>query len=260
MAVNVVTPSNLGNEFDLGVIEGSKIHIKVDGTSIVRNAGTGVISAVTPATTNDLSLVGTNLTSTVNGVADTQDLLTAIQAGETLTVLAVGATAAAALTYTDEDGTATTYNLTNVIKDGETTTILAYNPATTTLSYTDEDGGVTAVDLSALAADIFVNGGSFNPATLILTLTDNSGTTPDVTVDLSQLLVTVTNNGDGTYTLAQAGSSTVIDTRDGVSADAGNLLTVGTDLKPLLAPATVTALATVDVQDAFGVHQFYAFP
>lgn len=260
MAVNVVTNTNLGNEFDLGVIETNKIHVKIDGTTIVRNAGTGELSAVTPATTNDLSLIGTNLTSTVNGVADTQDLLTAIQDGETLTVLAAGATAAAALTYTDEDGVATTYDLTKVIKDGETTTILAYNPATTTLSYTDEDGGVTSVDLSALAADIFVNGGSFNPATLILTLTDNDGATPDVTVDLSQLQVTVTNNGDGTYTLAQAGSSTVIDTRDGVSADAGNLLTVGTDLKPLLDPANITALATVDVQDAFGVHQFYAFP
>ena len=70
----VVTPGNLGNEFDLGIIEAGKIHVNFDGTSIVRNAGTGVVSAVAPATTNTLSAAAPNLTSTVNGVVATIDL------------------------------------------------------------------------------------------------------------------------------------------------------------------------------------------
>lgn len=45
MPTNVVTPNNLGNEFDLGVIEPNKIHVKVDNATVVRDPLTGVISA-----------------------------------------------------------------------------------------------------------------------------------------------------------------------------------------------------------------------
>lgn len=44
---NVVTPANLGNEFDFGVIEPSKIHIKTDETTVFRDTATGIISAYT---------------------------------------------------------------------------------------------------------------------------------------------------------------------------------------------------------------------
>lgn len=42
---NVVIPSNLGNEFDIGVIEAGKIHVKADGTSFFRRTATGSLSA-----------------------------------------------------------------------------------------------------------------------------------------------------------------------------------------------------------------------
>lgn len=45
MAVKVVTPGNLGNEFDLGVVEAGKVHLNVDGVTLRRNVGTGVLSA-----------------------------------------------------------------------------------------------------------------------------------------------------------------------------------------------------------------------
>ena len=41
---NLVHVNNLGNDFDIGVIEASKIHVKVDGTTIVRDTSTGVLS------------------------------------------------------------------------------------------------------------------------------------------------------------------------------------------------------------------------
>lgn len=41
---NLVHVNNLGNDFDIGVIESNKIHVKVDGTSIIRDNSTGVLS------------------------------------------------------------------------------------------------------------------------------------------------------------------------------------------------------------------------
>lgn len=50
MTKAVVTPANLGDEFDIGVIEANKIHVKIDGTTIVRNAG-GELEAIQPTLT-----------------------------------------------------------------------------------------------------------------------------------------------------------------------------------------------------------------
>lgn len=72
------------------------------------------------------------------------------------------------------------------------------------------------VDLNSLN-DIYVNGGNYNPATMVLTLSDNDGTTPDITLDLSTLISSVTDNGNGTYTHSAGGQTTVIDTN--VSTD-----------------------------------------
>lgn len=100
----------------------------------------------------------------------------------------------------------------------ETVTSLAYSAATKVLTFKDEAGNSTALDLSALAADIFVNGATFNAASGILTLTDNDGASPDVVVDLSAYKVGVTDNADGTYTLAQAGNTFTIDTVDALNS------------------------------------------
>ena len=107
--------------------------------------------------------------------------------------------------------------------------VLSYDNTTTTLTYTDGQGNTQNVDLSSLTSDIFVNGGSFDAATSVLTLTDTDAGTPDVIVDLSSLL--------------------------GVSADANNVLTNGTDGKPFFDPSTLVACT-----DAFGVDIFRAFP
>jgi len=100
----------------------------------------------------------------------------------------------------------------------ETVTSLAYSAATKVLTFKDEAGNSTALDLSALAADIYVNGATFNAGTGILTLTDNDGASPDVVVDLSAYKVGVTDNADGTYTLAQAGNTFTIDTVDALNS------------------------------------------
>ena len=54
---NLVHVNNLGNDFDIGVIEASKIHVKVDGTSILRDTSTGVLS-VDPSAFADKHLQG----------------------------------------------------------------------------------------------------------------------------------------------------------------------------------------------------------
>lgn len=224
MTTNVVTVPNLGNDFDIGVIEANKIHVKIDGTTIVRDGATGVI-AVNPAalaTTNALTNPSdARLTSTVNGVAATLDLTPLIQAGET-------------------------------------NTTLTYDPATKTLTYTNEDGTVATIDLSALAADLFVSGGSYDPATMVLTLSDNDGTTPDMTINLADLKKVTTQASQSISFTGTGEASSPLQANLVVDPMTGNLITVG-PAGAKVDPATVTALATVDVQDAFGVHQFYAF-
>ena len=106
------------------------------------------------------------------------------------------------------------------------------------------DGGVYAPTVP----DIYVDGGTFNPATLLLTLTDTDGVTPDVVVNLGSLQGSLTNNGDGTYLYNRGdGVTTVLDTRDGISADAGNLLAIGSDARPFLDTSAIQANETTTV-------------
>lgn len=154
---NLITPTNLGAEFEIGTNVANKITVKTDGTSVVR-AADGTLNAPSPTYDNT---------------------------AKTITFPAVNGNAP------------------------------------------------VVIDLSDLTTDIFVDGATFNSTTNVLTLTDNDGATPDVTIDLSNLL--------------------------GVSADAGNLLTAGTDGKGLLTAATVEALATETCTDAFGVNLFKSF-
>ena len=62
---NLVHVNNLGNDFDIGVIEASKIHVKVDGTSIVRDTSTGVLS-VDPSAFVDIHLTSVAYTPSGN--------------------------------------------------------------------------------------------------------------------------------------------------------------------------------------------------
>jgi len=225
MAQQVVTPGNLGNEFDLGTIEAGKIHVKLDGT-LQRNVGTGELGINPAATTNALAAAAPNLTSTVNGVAAAVDLTALVQAVETLTSM-------------------------------------SYNALTKVLTYTDEDGVAQVLDLSTLATDIFVNGGNYNAATGVLTLTDNDGGTGDVTINLQDLKIVVTaaSNSIGFTGTGEASSALVANLV--VDPLAGNLLAVtatGVKVDPAGVTAISVAAATVDVQDTFGTHIFSAFP
>lgn len=223
--VQVITPGNLGNEFDLGVIEANKIHVKLDGT-LQRNVGTGEIGLNPASTTNVLGAVAPNLSSTVNGVVATVDLTALVQATETLTSI-------------------------------------SYNALTKVLTYTDEDGVVQALDLSTLATDIYVNGGNYNAATGVLTLTDNDGGTGDVTINLQDLKIVVTAPSNSIAFTGTGEASSALVANLVVDPMAGNLLAVtatGAAVDPAGVTAISVAAATVDVQDVFGVHQFYAFP
>lgn len=184
----VVTPGNLGLEFELGTTVPNKITINVDGVGIVRDGVTGELSSPPGSMT--------------------------------------------------------------------------YDNGTTTLTYDNGQGGTQNIDLSALAADIFVNGGSFNPTTLELTLTDNDPGTPDVTVDLSSLLGVstdagnlLTNGVDGKPYIDQA----AVQAATPPSTDVGNLISVGTDGNHFLDEAAISAGLTA-CTDAFGVDLFKAFP
>jgi hypothetical protein len=92
----------------------------------------------------------------------------------------------------------------------DTLTTLAYNSVTRILTYTGENGLATAIDLSNLATDVYVTGGTYDAATMRLTLTDNNGTTPNIVIDFSGMVVTLLDNGDGTYSLGDGRGPTSI--------------------------------------------------
>ena len=113
----------------------------------------------------------------------------------------------------------------------ETVTVLSYNSSTHSLSFTNEQGATNSIDLAALTTDIYATGLSLSGG--VLTLSDNDGDTTNVTVDLNALQSILTDNSDGTYT-HNNGTDTIvtIDTRDGISSDSGNQLTLGADGRP----------------------------
>lgn len=115
MVQAVVTPNNLGPEFDQGVLVANKITVKVDGTTVTRNGVTGVLSAAGVLT----SLTYNALTSV--------------------------------LTYTDEAGNAANIDLSALTTDLYITGA-AFNPATMVLTLTDASGVTpdVTVDLSTL--------------------------------------------------------------------------------------------------------------
>lgn len=159
MANDVVLGSELGPEFEKGTLVANLVTVRVDATSLQRNAGTGALSAVPPVFDN---------------VAKT-------------------------ITFPSQDGAAQ-----------------------------------QVINLSQFTTDIHLDGGTFDAATAVLTLTDNDGGTPDVVIDLSALM--------------------------GSSTDAGNLMSDGSDGKPLLVAANITDLATIQNTSLFGTNLGKAFP
>lgn len=150
--------------------------------------------------------------------------------------------------------------LESMVKAFETTTSLTYSSTTKVLSYTNEDGVVVDIDLSALAVDIFVNGATYNASTMTLTLTDNSGTSPDITIDLSELKRVVTANSNSITFTGTGEAGTALTANIKIDPAVTNLLTV-TAAGVALHKAAVTGLATVELWNAFDtVRLGYIFP
>jgi hypothetical protein len=204
MANNFVIQENLGPEFELGTTVANKMTIRVDGTTILRDAVTGELSVAPGAisTTNALSLAGALLTSTVNGEAATQDLTAAIQAAETVTTL-------------------------------------GYNGATGDLTYVDEDGVTTTI---TLPLENFLSAASYDSGTNILTLTLTDGTT--FPVNLADLIDTFALSGGDTTTVSgdgSTGSPWVVEAK--IDPAPGNQLTASpTGLFVAETPATTNTL------------------
>ena len=156
-------------------------------------------------------------------------------------------------------GTGESDALKALIKGQETATSMSYDAATKIISYTNEKGTVSNINLSALAVDIYVDGASYDAATMVLKLIDNDTGTPDISVNLAELKK-VSSQNSTTVTLSGTGeASSPLKADVNVSNAATNLLK--TDANGLLVSKTdITDLASVDVQDAFGTHLFYAFP
>lgn len=111
--------------------------------------------------------------------------------------------------------------------------------------------------VATLPADKFLQSASFNNSTNVLTLTLSTGA--NITISLSDLLPIVTSSSNS---ITMSGVGTVANPVTGnVKLDvlAGNLLKV-TTAGAKVDSTDITALASVDVQDAFGVHLHYSFP
>jgi hypothetical protein len=159
---------------------------------------------------------------------------------------------------------------------------MSWNPATNELTLTESDGSTHVVNLATLAADKFLQGSSYNPATNTLTLTMTDGST--YTIDLSDLVQAETMGGiqgDGTTgnklrpdfdNLPENPEDNIATTDffvmstsdypDGARVmpnDAGQVIFMAMIADGTLADFLQQVL-TVDVQDAFGTHLYYALP
>jgi hypothetical protein len=164
---NVITAQNLGNEFDLGTIEANKIHVKLDGTSLVRDAVTGVISAV-PSSDTFVEEVSWNpttneLTITMNDASEHTVSLATLAADKFLQGSSYDPDTAT-LTLTMSDSSEYQINLSDLVTvqagygltgDGTSGTPIEF--AASTLPVTDE-GNVDQADMFLMATDPYPNG------------------------------------------------------------------------------------------------------
>jgi len=147
---------------------------------------------------------------------------------ETLTAVTPLVSGHAIASYTDEDGGSATIE--------ETITSLVDN-ANGTFSYTSEDGTITVVDVREGVSSDALNDISIG-----------SDGKPFLNVSASETVTMLIDNGDGTFAYTnEGGAVTTIDVRDGISADAGNLLALGTDLRPFISAATIAANETTSL-------------
>jgi hypothetical protein len=175
------------------------------------------------STTNVLAGTGTSLTSTVSGVASTLNIEPLVDASTT-----------------------------DLVKS------LAYEGSTGIWTITKNNGDTSIV---SSPIDRVLDSSDFDPATNILTLEMTDGSS--LAVDLADLVDAYVLASSDTTTVSGDGS-TATPWRVGVriDPDTGNLLTAspaGLTVSSANLGAVVRPLADVEVQNAFGVTQYYAF-
>ena len=231
MPVQVVKPENLGAEFDIGGEIPDKITLKIDSSLAKSAAGVVGLSA------SSLQIVS----------PDAGNLLTGDASGKAFFSPASFAAAETSITFN-----AASSGFMSIATGGtnghDLTASFNYADAAFVEGVQDAVGsallagvGITYDDVadsigSALGNLTFGDGLNSSGATAVKVQPDPS----------SPSLVAVTPSG--------------VSVTPGISPVAGNLAKLGVDSKVLVEPADVAALATEQIQDAFGVNIFKAFP
>jgi len=190
---------HVGDIFDVTVAESVQL---IADSEVV--AYVGALPAVAPYKTETVRNPNTGTSSSRGLPADAAGVLTNDGNGTLTWGLTIGGGGNTSILTDNGDGTFTHDDGTGVVVTfngaADIVTSLSYNTVTKMLSYTDELAAVSNVDLSAFAADIYVNAATFNAATGILSLSDTSAGTPVINIDISALRSIVTDNLDKTYT------------------------------------------------------------
>jgi hypothetical protein len=236
--------------------------------------------AIAAGTTNDLSLTGNTLTSNVNGVISTSGAVSGVSnasTGNTSTVTVNGlsslgapiintnvlATTGNTLTATINGVASNAIDLTAVIAAGTTNDLsLTDNTLTSNVNGVISTSGavsgvsntstgntstVTVNGLSSLGAPIInTNATSLTGTSLITTVNGIASSALDLApaIATGQTITNLAQNpltGILTYTNENAVDQTAVIK----SANAGNILTIGTDGGVLLTPSTITSATTV---------------
>jgi len=229
---NVVVVGNLGTEFDIGTVTANAITIKINGT-IVKDATTGELGVDITALDIVSADAGNLLTVGADGGAVFNQA--ALQAAETVWAGTSSADGFMTVTPAGTNGHAPTFSFdySNAdfcegIQDCVGQAILAGAGVT----YDDVANSIS----SALGSLTFGDGLTTTGTTSVAVLPDPAS--PN-TVSVSAAGVSVTSVA---------------------STDTDNILTIGTDGRPLVTEAAVTDLATIDLCDAFGVDLGTIFP
>ena len=226
---NVVTVANLGSEFAIGTDEAGLITVKLDGT-ITKNASGELGVDITAL--DIVSADGGNLLTT-GGDGGAYFDQAALQAAETAWA---GTSGQSFMTITPSgiNGHAP---------------IFAFDFSDPDFCEGVQDCvGLAIAEGLGLTYDDALN--SITSAFANVTFGDGLDFTNDI------VTVVADPNSPSTVTVGPLGVSVT----PGISADTGNLASLGTDNKVFVDPAGVLDLATVDVCDAFGTHLFDAMP
>lgn len=176
-----------------------------DGTfTFVDDEGNStVFNANTPASQSNVNTI-TGLTGTT-----VQQILEELAGIQDVHIQSYQITGGTTFVGTLTNGTTITVDLGSAIQAGETVTNLSYSG--TVLTYTNETGNTVSIDLGNLTTDIYVTGVTFDAFKNQLTLVDNDDNTPDIIIDLGQMVSEYTDNLDGTYTLTSNNGSITLD-------------------------------------------------